>query len=50
MVVPFLLGAVLALSLYPRLAAGEVPFTSFALFLAITTYPPGGTRAPTGNV
>lgn len=34
-IAPFLLGAVLALSLYPRLSSSEVPFTSFALFLAV---------------
>jgi Kef-type K+ transport system membrane component KefB len=33
--VPFLFGAALALVLYPRLSPGEVPFTSFALFLAV---------------
>jgi Kef-type K+ transport system membrane component KefB len=42
-VVPFLLGAALALGLYPRLASGDVPFTSFALFigvaLAVTAFP-----------
>jgi Kef-type K+ transport system membrane component KefB len=42
-VVPFLLGAVLALWLYPRLAPGGVRFTSFALFMgvamAITAFP-----------
>jgi Kef-type K+ transport system membrane component KefB len=41
--VPFLLGSGLALFLYPRLSAGNVPFTSFALFLgaalAITAFP-----------
>ena len=35
-VVPFVLGAVLALGLYPRLATGDVPFTSFALFLGVS--------------
>jgi Kef-type K+ transport system membrane component KefB len=42
-VVPFLLGATLALVLYPRLSSREVPFTSFALFvgvaLSITAFP-----------
>jgi Kef-type K+ transport system membrane component KefB len=42
-VLPFLLGAALALLLYPRLAGPGVPFTSFALFLgvalAITAFP-----------
>jgi Kef-type K+ transport system membrane component KefB len=42
-VVPFLLGAVLALWLYPRLAPGGIRFTSFALFMgvamAITAFP-----------
>jgi Kef-type K+ transport system membrane component KefB len=42
-VFPFLLGAALALLLYPRLAGPNVPFTSFALFLgvalAITAFP-----------
>ncbi len=33
--VPFVLGAALALGLYPRLAPAGVPFTSFALFLGI---------------
>jgi Kef-type K+ transport system membrane component KefB len=41
--VPFLLGALLALALYPRLSERSVPFTSFALFLgvamAITAFP-----------
>ena len=31
-VVPFLLGAALALVLYPRLSNSSVPFTAFALF------------------
>jgi Kef-type K+ transport system membrane component KefB len=43
MVVPFLLGSLLALLLYPRLSSAEVPFTSFALFLgvamSITAFP-----------
>jgi Kef-type K+ transport system membrane component KefB len=42
-VVPFVLGAALALGLYPRLAPAGVPFTSFALFMgvamAITAFP-----------
>ena len=42
-IVPFLLGSALALFLYPRLATGDVSFTSFALFLgvamAITAFP-----------
>jgi len=42
-VVPFLLGALLALNLYPQLSSGEVPFTSFALFMgvamSITAFP-----------
>src|SRR5262249_6016581 len=42
-VTPFVLGAVLALSLYGRLAPGGVPFTSFALFMgvamSITAFP-----------
>lgn len=41
--VPFLLGAVLALLLYPRLASSNVTFTSFALFMgvamSITAFP-----------
>jgi Kef-type K+ transport system membrane component KefB len=36
-VVPFLLGAVLALVLYPRLSSSDVSFTSFALFLGVAT-------------
>jgi Kef-type K+ transport system membrane component KefB len=32
---PFLLGSVLALALYPRLSSRDVPFTSFVLFLAV---------------
>src|SRR5262249_49026752 len=43
MVVPFVLGAALALFLYPRLSNSLVPFTSFALFmgvaLSITAFP-----------
>lgn len=42
-VVPFLLGATLALWLYPRLSSADVPFTVFALFLglsmSITAFP-----------
>src|SRR5262249_20251114 len=42
-VVPFLLGAALALGLFTRLAGNGVPFTSFALFmgvaLSITAFP-----------
>jgi Kef-type K+ transport system membrane component KefB len=34
-VLPFVMGATLALYLYPRLSTSEVPFTSFALFLGI---------------
>jgi Kef-type K+ transport system membrane component KefB len=34
-VVPFILGAGLALALYPRLSSGSVPFTVFALFLGV---------------
>ncbi len=41
--VPFILGAALALGLYPALSHAGVPFTSFALFLgmamAITAFP-----------
>jgi Kef-type K+ transport system membrane component KefB len=36
-VVPFLLGAALALVLYPRLSSSDVSFTSFALFLGVAT-------------
>ncbi len=43
MVVPFLLGAALALYLYPRFSSNDVSFTSFALFvgvsLSITAFP-----------
>ena len=35
MLAPFLLGAALALGLYPRLSSNDVPFTSFALFLGV---------------
>src|SRR5262249_19074307 len=42
-VFPFLLGAALALLLYPRLSSSDVSFTSFALFagvaLSITAFP-----------
>jgi Kef-type K+ transport system membrane component KefB len=42
-VLPFVLGACLALFLYPRLSTSDVPFTSFALFLglamSITAFP-----------
>ena len=41
--VPFLLGALLALALYPGLSSSQVPFTSFALFMgvamSITAFP-----------
>src|SRR2546430_7533494 len=41
--VPFMLGVLLALHLYPRLSSSDVPFTSFALFLgvamSITAFP-----------
>jgi Kef-type K+ transport system membrane component KefB len=36
-IVPFLLGAALALFLYPRLSSREVSFTSFALFVGVAT-------------
>jgi K+:H+ antiporter len=35
-VLPFLLGAALALPLYPRLSSRDVPFTDFALFLGVS--------------
>src|SRR5262245_27005938 len=42
-IVPFFLGATLALFLYPQLSSDAVPFTSFALFLgasmSITAFP-----------
>jgi Kef-type K+ transport system membrane component KefB len=42
-VLPFVLGSVLALLLYPRLATSDVSFTSFALFMgvamSITAFP-----------
>jgi Kef-type K+ transport system membrane component KefB len=41
--VPFLLGSLLALVLYPRLSTSDVPFTNFALFvgvaMSITAFP-----------
>ena len=33
---PFVLGALLALALYPRLSTRDVPFTAFALFLGVS--------------
>jgi Kef-type K+ transport system membrane component KefB len=42
-VVPFLLGSLMALVLYPRLSTSAVPFTNFALFvgiaMSITAFP-----------
>ncbi len=42
-VCPFVLGSLLALWLYPRLSTGDVPFTSFGLFMgvamSITAFP-----------
>lgn len=35
-VLPFLLGATLALWLYPRYSSGDVSFTSFALFIGVS--------------
>jgi Kef-type K+ transport system membrane component KefB len=35
-VTPFLLGSVLALFIYPRLSSSDVPFSSFALFCAVS--------------
>ncbi len=35
-IVPFLIGAVLALYLYPRLSSGGISFTSFSLFLGVS--------------
>jgi len=35
-IVPFLLGALLALWLYPRLSSSDVPFTVFALFMGLS--------------
>jgi Kef-type K+ transport system membrane component KefB len=35
-IAPFLMGALLALLLYPRLSSREVPFTNFALFLGVS--------------
>ena len=61
-VLPFALGTVLALYLYPRLSTSDIPFTSFALFLgiamSITAFPVlarilsdlGITRTPIGVV
>lgn len=34
-IAPFLLGALLALGIYPTLSSGDVPFTVFALFLGV---------------
>src|SRR6185503_12419744 len=33
---PFLLGAAMALLLYPRVSSSDVPFTPFALFCAVS--------------
>ncbi len=35
-VAPFLLGALIALLLYPRLSSSDVPFTCFSLFLGVS--------------
>jgi Kef-type K+ transport system membrane component KefB len=35
-IVPFLLGALLSLILYPRLATGDLRFTAFSLFLGVS--------------
>jgi len=35
-VVPFSLGLIAALSLYPRLSTSDVPFTTFALFIGVS--------------
>lgn len=35
-IVPFLLGSMLALGLYPLLSTNDVPFTAFALFLGVS--------------
>src|SRR5260370_19375003 len=35
-IVPFLLGALIALMLYPRLSTSDVPFTCFSLFLGVS--------------
>src|SRR5208282_2114645 len=35
-IVPFLLGTLLAVFLYPRLSVASVPFTSFALFMGVS--------------
>ena len=61
-VVPFVLGSVLALFLYPRFSSADVPFKGFALFIgiamSITAFPVlarilsdlGMTRTPLGAV
>jgi Kef-type K+ transport system membrane component KefB len=61
-ILPFLLGAGLALGLYPRLSSGAVPFTVFALFLgvamSVTAFPVlariltdrGMSRSPLGTM
>ena len=42
-IAPFLLGSLLAISLYPRLSSSDIPFTNFALFvgvaMSITAFP-----------
>ena len=35
-IAPFLMGALLALLLYPKLSSSDVPFTNFALFLGVS--------------
>src|SRR5437660_2364874 len=35
-IAPFLLGALIALMLYPRLSTSDVPFTCFSLFLGVS--------------
>jgi K+:H+ antiporter len=35
-IAPFLLGAVLALFIYPKVSSPDVPFTSFSLFMGVT--------------
>ena len=35
-VLPFVLGALLGLGLYPRLATSDVPFTAFSLFMGVS--------------
>jgi Kef-type K+ transport system membrane component KefB len=35
-IVPFVLGGLLALSIYPRLSTSDVPFTGFSLFLGVS--------------